>query len=47
MVDSGKRCEPIEKGGWDKMPGQRETGSGVAGAGVTGSGVLIRKMDNQ
>jgi len=31
-LDSWKRAEYIEKGGWDKMPGQKEAGYGVARA---------------
>ena len=42
-VDSYKRYEFIEKGGWDKMPGQKEASSGVAGACVAGLDVLIKK----
>jgi cold shock protein len=45
MGDSYKRYELIEKGGWDKIPGQKEASSGVADAGVTGSGVFIKKQD--
>ena len=42
-VDSYKRDEFIEKGGWDKMPGQKEARSGVSGACVAGLEVLIKK----
>jgi hypothetical protein len=42
-VDSYKRSEFIEKGGWDKMPGQKEASYGVANACVTGLEVLIKK----
>jgi hypothetical protein len=42
-IDSYKRSEFIEKGGWDKMPGQKEASSGVANACVTGIEVLIKK----
>ena len=42
-VDSYKRYEFIEKGGWDKMPGQKEASSGVAGACVAGLDILIKK----
>ena len=42
-IDSYKRYEFIEKGGWDKMPGQKEASSGVAGACVAGLEVLIKK----
>ena len=42
-IDSYKRSEFIEKGGWDKMPGQKEASNGVANACVTGLEVLIKK----
>ncbi len=42
-IDSYKRYEFIEKGGWDKMPGQKEASSGVASACVAGLEVLIKK----
>ena len=42
-VDSWKRSEFIEKGGWDKMPGQEKAGSLVAQACATGVEVLISK----
>jgi hypothetical protein len=42
-VDSYKRYEFIEKGGWDKMPGQVKASSGVRDACVTGLEVLIKK----
>jgi hypothetical protein len=42
-IESYKRSEFIEKGGWDKMPGQKEASSGVANACVTGLEVLIKK----
>ena len=42
-MDSWKRSEFIEKGGWDKMPGQKESSSGVANACVEGLEVLIKK----
>ena len=42
-IDSYKRSEFIEKGGWDKMPGQKEASSGVASACVAGIEVLIKK----
>jgi hypothetical protein len=35
-----ERGEFIEKGGWDKMPGQKEAGSGVC---VAGLDELIKK----
>jgi hypothetical protein len=37
-----QRSEFIEKGGWDKMPGQKEASSGVANACVTGIEALIK-----
>jgi CspA family cold shock protein len=42
-IDSYKRYEFIEKGGWDKMPGQKEASNGVARACVDGLEVLIKK----
>jgi hypothetical protein len=42
-LDSWKRAEFIEKGGWDKMPGQKEAGSSVARACAEGLEVLIKK----
>jgi hypothetical protein len=42
-IDSWKRTEFIEKGGWDKMPGQEKAGSSVAQACVKGLEVLIKK----
>ena len=42
-VDSYKRSEFIEKGGWDKMPGQKEASYNVRNACVTGLEVLIKK----
>ncbi len=42
-IESYKRSEFIEKGGWDKMPGQKEASSGVARACVTGIEALINK----
>ena len=42
-VDSWKRPEFIEKGGWDKMPGQEKAGSSVAQACAKGLEVLIKK----
>ena len=35
-IESYQRSEFIEKGGWDKMPGQKEASSGVSNACVTG-----------
>jgi hypothetical protein len=42
-VDSWKRPEFIEKGGWDKMPGQEKAGSYVAQACAKGLEVLASK----
>jgi hypothetical protein len=42
-MDSWKRSEFIEKGGWDKMPGQEKAGSSVAQACAKGLEVLIKK----
>ena len=42
-MDGWKRPEFIEKGGWDKMPGQKEAGSSVSRACVAGLDVLIKK----
>src|SRR5512135_1400341 len=42
-IDSWKRGEFIEKGGWDKMPGQKEAGPSVAKACADGLEVLIKK----
>jgi predicted phage tail protein len=42
-IDSWKRSEFIEKGGWDKMPGQEKAGSLVAQACAKGVEVLISK----
>jgi hypothetical protein len=42
-LDSYTRAEFIEKGGWDKMPGQEKAGSSVADACVKGLEVLIKK----
>jgi hypothetical protein len=42
-TDSWKRSEFIEKGGWDKMPGQKEASSGVAYACIEGLEALIKK----
>ena len=42
-IDSWKRSEFIEKGGWDKMPGQKEAGYNVSRACVAGIEVLIKK----
>ncbi|HSB05251.1 MAG TPA: hypothetical protein VLK23_08650 [Thermodesulfobacteriota bacterium] len=42
-IDSWKRAEFIEKGGWDKMPGQEKAGSSVAQACAKGLEVMIKK----
>lgn len=42
-IDNYKRYEFIEKGGWDKMPGQKDANPGVSGACVAGLEVLIKK----
>ena len=42
-IDYWKRAEFIEKGGWDKMPGQEKAGSSVAQACAKGLELLIKK----
>jgi len=42
-VSSWQRAEVIEKGGWDKMPGQEKAGSAVARACADGLELLIKK----
>ena len=42
-LDSWKRAEYIEKGGWDKMPGQKEGEYAVARACADGLELLIKK----
>jgi hypothetical protein len=42
-IDSYKRYEFIEKGGWDKMPGQEKASPGVSNACIAGLEVLIKK----
>jgi hypothetical protein len=42
-LDSYKRSEFIEQGGWDKMPGQEKADSSVAQACVKGLEVLFKK----
>jgi len=42
-MDSWKRAEFVEKGGWDKMPGQEKAGSLVAQACAKGLEVLAGK----
>jgi hypothetical protein len=41
-TDSYKRSDLIEKGGWDKMPGQEKAAYGVSSACVTGLEALIK-----
>jgi len=42
-LDSWKRAEFIEKGGWDKMPGQKEADYAVSRACSDGLELLIKK----
>ena len=42
-VDYWKRAEFIEKGGWDKMPGQEKADWGVARACSDGLELLVEK----
>ena len=42
-IDSWKRAEFIEKGGWDKMPGQEKADYAVARACADGLELLIKK----
>ena len=42
-VSSWQRAEVIEKGGWDKMPGQAKAGYAVARACADGLELLIKK----
>jgi hypothetical protein len=42
-LDSWKRAEFIEKGGWDKMPGQEKAGYLVARACADGLELLFKK----
>jgi hypothetical protein len=42
-VSSWNRAEFIEKGGWDKMPGQEKAGSAVSRACTDGLELLIKK----
>jgi len=42
-ISSWTRPEYIEKGGWDKMPGQEKAGSSVARACADGLEVLVKK----
>ena len=42
-VNSWQRAEAIEKGGWNRMPGQKEAGYGVARACADGLELLMKK----
>jgi len=42
-LDSWKQAEFLEKGGWDKMPGQKQADYGVARACTDGVELLIKK----
>jgi hypothetical protein len=42
-IDSWKRAEFVEKGGWAKMPGQKEADYGVARGCTDGLELLIKK----
>ena len=42
-ISSWKRAEFIEKGGWDKMPGQKEADYAVSRACADGLELLIKK----
>jgi Ni/Fe-hydrogenase subunit HybB-like protein len=42
-IDSWKRAEFIEKGGWDKMPGQEKADYAVSRACADGLELLIKK----
>ncbi len=42
-VSSYQRADFIEKGGWDKMPGQEKADSGVSRACADGLELLIKK----
>jgi hypothetical protein len=42
-IDSWRRYEFIEKGGWDRMPGQEKADPSVARACAEGLEVLIKK----
>lgn len=41
-IVSYQRYEFVEKGGWDRMPGQEKAGWGVSGACATGLEVLFK-----
>jgi hypothetical protein len=42
-IENWKRYELVEKGGWDKMPGQEEASYGVARACADGIELLMKK----
>ncbi len=42
-VNSWQRAEAIEKGGWDRMPGQEKAGYAVARACADGLELLLKK----
>jgi len=42
-MQSYQRSDYIEKGGWDKMPGQEKASNGVSSACATGLEVLMKK----
>ena len=42
-ISSWQRAEAIEKGGWDKMPGQEKAGWSVARACADGLDLLVKK----
>ena len=42
-IDSWKQSEFVEKGGWDRMPGQDKAASGVAQACAEGLTLLVKK----
>ena len=42
-VNGWQRAEAIEKGGWDKMPGQEKAGYAVARACADGLALLFKK----
>ena len=42
-VSSWTRAEFVEKGGWDKMPGQEAASGGVARACADGLSLLVKK----
>jgi hypothetical protein len=44
-LKSYQRAELIEKGGWDKMPGQEKAERSVARAGADGLDVLIKSSN--